>query len=337
MTVAVQGVGLVCAVGLSAPSACAAFRAAVNNPSPLRLKDMQGEPIMAHRVPLDAPVAGRRKLVWMAAQAVREALHGIPPTQWASLPMLLCVAEPDRPGNWAGLDDPLFHEIQTELGAAFSAQSASVPLGRVAVAVAVSKARALLQQGAPRVLVVAVDSLLAAPTVRHYERQGRLLLSGQSNGFMPGEGAGALLLGPTSGTAQLVCAGIGFGVERAHIESDEPLRADGLTQAIRQAVAESGTELHELGFRITDLSGEQYYFKEASLALTRTLRQTVPEFDLWHPAEYTGEAGALAGAAMVIWAEAACRKAYAPGRGVLMHMSNDRGERAAMIWHYKGT
>ena len=32
--------------------------------------------------------------------------------------------------------------------------------------------------------------------------------------------------------------------------------------------------MHDFDYRITDLSGEQYYFKEAALALSRTLRQS---------------------------------------------------------------
>jgi 3-oxoacyl-[acyl-carrier-protein] synthase-1 len=43
-------------------------------------------------------------------------------------------------------------------------------------------------------------------------------------------------------------------------------------------------EEHGYGFRITDVSGERYYFKEAALALSRTLRSE-GEIDLWHPAK----------------------------------------------------
>ena len=52
------------------------------------------------------------------------------------------------------------------------------------------------------------------------------------------------------------------------------MRADGLATAIKGALADAGCEMHDMDYRITDLSGEQYYFKEAALALSRTLRQT---------------------------------------------------------------
>ena len=91
-----------------------------------------------------------------------------------------------------------------------------------------------------------------------------------------------------------------------------------------------------MDFRITDLSGEQYYFKEAALALSRTLRQRKEEFDLWHPAECTGEQGAVAGAAVIAMADAACRKAYTKGPNILSHMANDAGQRAALALQFRG-
>src|SRR5262245_10273041 len=170
----------------------------------------------------------------------------------------------------------------------------------------------------------------------HYDRADRLLREDNSNGFMPGEGAGALLVGDSSGQAELLCTGIGFGLEGAHIDSEEPLRAEGLTVAIRSALTEAGRTMRDFDFRITDISGEQYYFKEAALALARTLHEPKEEFDIWHPAECTGEAGALAGAAIIGLADAACRKGFTKGRNIVAHMSNDGGPRAAVLLQYRG-
>jgi 3-oxoacyl-[acyl-carrier-protein] synthase-1 len=196
--------------------------------------------------------------------------------------------------------------------------------------VALGHARQLIhEKKVPRVLVAATDSLLTWPTLSYYERAERLLTAKNSNGFMPGEGAGALLVEAPGGVAELLCTGLGFGVEQAHIDSGEPLRAEGLTTAIKAALADAGCAMHDLEFRITDVSGEHYYFKEASLALSRTLRRRKEEFDIWHPAECVGESGALAGIAIIGLADAACRKQYAPGGHILAHMANDAGQRAA--------
>jgi 3-oxoacyl-[acyl-carrier-protein] synthase I len=336
--IAILKTGMVTSVGLSAPATCAALRAKLTNPSETRVIDSNGEWIMAHQVTLDQPWRGLTKLAKMAAMAIEEALEDMPKEDWRSIPLLLCVAEPERPERLEGLDDQLFLSIQSELGAQFSPQSAIVAHGRVSVAVALAQARRFLAGGTcSRVLIAATDSLLNGPTLSHYERQGRILTESNSNGFMPGEGAGALLVGADSGASgELLCTGIGFAREAAHLESGEPLRAEGLSQAIKTALSDAGCEMHHMDFRITDLSGEHYYFKEASLAVSRTMRQLKEEFDLWHPAECTGEQGAVAGAAVIAMAEAACRKAYTKGPNILTHMANDAGQRAALSLQYRG-
>ena len=337
LPIAIQRTGLVTSVGLTAAASCAAFRAKLTNPTETRFTDAGGEWIMAHQVALDRPWRGLTKLAKMASMAIDEALEGIPKTEWPHLPLMLCVAENERPGRIAGLNDELFLRLQDELGARFAPQSTIVAQGRVGVAVALSQARILIDQAKlPRVLIVATDSLLTWPTLTHYAQRARLLTAHNSNGFMPGEGAGALLVGSWTRTApELVCTGIGFARETAHIDSEEPLRADGLSQAIKGALDDAGCEMQDMDFRITDNSGEQFYFKEAALALSRTLRKRKEEFDIWHPAECTGEVGATSGVSILTAARFACDKRYMKGASILAHMANDAGERAALSFRYR--
>ena len=333
----IRGAGLVTSVGLTAQASCSAFRAKVTNPFETRFIDAGGAWVMAHQVDLEPPCSGVTKLVKMAALAIEEALQELDRDQWRHLPLLLCVAETDRPGRLSGLDDQLLVQIQSELGVCFAPASALVPHGRVSVAVALAQARVLMAStGVRGVLIAGVDSLLSWPTLSYYEREDRLLTEANSNGFMPGEGAGALWVAADAPRDRsMLCTGIGFGREPAHIGSGEPLRADGLTQAIMAGLDDAGLQLHELDFRVTDNSGEQYYFKEASLALSRTLRQRKEAFDIWHPAECTGEAGAASGFAVIAMARGACQKGYSPGPRVLTHWANDAGERAAVTLEFR--
>lgn len=334
---AIVSTGLVTSVGMSSAACGCAFRAKISNPSETTFIDAKGAWIMAHEVSLVPPSSGLTKLVKMAALAIDEALQGLDKAQWHRLPMLLCVAEADRPGRMPGLDDVLMDQIQRELGVTFAPSSALVPHGRVSVAVALAQARTLLENSAtPGVLIVSADSLLSGASLSHYERADRLLTEANSNGFMPGEGAGALWVGCVDGRQpQVVCTGLGFGLEQAHIDSEAPLRADGLIQAIRSSLNEAGRALHDMDFRVTDISGEQYYFKEAALALARTLRQPKALFDIWHPAECTGELGAVSGAAVIVAAREACLKGYAPGHHILSHWANDAGQRAAITLEFR--
>jgi 3-oxoacyl-[acyl-carrier-protein] synthase-1 len=333
--VSIRRTGLVTSVGLTAPASCAAIRAKLTNPSETRFIDSNGKWITAHQVPLEAPLRGLRRLAQMAAMAIEEALQDVPMSEWNGLPLLLCVAEPERPGRADRLDDQLYQMIQAELGASFANGSGTFAQGHVGVAIALVQARSMLAAGKARqVVIAAVDSLLSWPTLNHYEQRDRLLTEKNSNGFMPGEAAGAVLVTPLSGeSGELLCTGIGFGHEAAHIDSEQPLRADGLSQAISAALADAGSKMHDMNVRITDISGEQYYFKEASLALSRTMRVTKKCFDLWHPAECTGDVGAASGITILAAAKAACDKRYIPGRNILVHMANDAGQRAAMTLH----
>src|SRR5215470_15294479 len=134
--IAILSTGLVTSVGLSAPAACAAIRAKVTNPSETRFIDSAGEWIMAHQVPLEKPWRGRAKLAQMAVIAIQECLAGIPREEWVKIPLLLCVAEHERPGRLHRLDDQLILDIRQELGARFAPESAIIAQGRASAGVA---------------------------------------------------------------------------------------------------------------------------------------------------------------------------------------------------------
>jgi 3-oxoacyl-[acyl-carrier-protein] synthase-1 len=329
---AVLSTGLITSVGSTALTSCAAFRAKISNPSETRFIDSTGRWIMAHQVELGAPWRGLTKLARMAAIAIEEALRDVPRRQWREVPLVLCLAEKDRPGRMDGLDEKLVPMIESELGAHFSEHSAIVTQGRVSTAVATLGARRLIAEDkTQRVLIAATDSLLSWPTLNSYEREDRLLTARNSNGFMPGEAAGALLLGhPDAGEAHLRILGLGFGRERATASSEEPLRADGLAEAIKTSVREAALPLQAFDCRVSDAAGELYYFKEASLGLARVLRTLKPDFPLIHPAECTGQTGAAAGPIVIASTWHAALKGYGAGPGSLLVFSDDDGQRAAI-------
>jgi 3-oxoacyl-[acyl-carrier-protein] synthase-1 len=340
MPLAITGTGLVTGVGLSAPATCAAIRCAIDNFQETRFMDRGGEWIMGCEVPLERPWRGKTKLIKMAAQAIRECLEGRPDISPPNTPLLLCLSEHARPGRVIDDDNRFFFDLLDELGLEFHEKSRVIAQGHVAVAVALKHARRLIQELKLRhVLIAATDSLLVGPTLAYYEEKDRLLTSEYSNGFIPGEAGAALVIEPPFAreTQQLVCLGLGFAVEKAHIDSEEPLRADGLTAAIRESLNDAGIGESILDFRITDISGEHYSFKEASLAFSRIDRTKREEFDLWHPADCIGEVGSAVGAVMIAVLKAACEKGYSKGNHILAHVGNDDGKRASMIFAWQST
>jgi 3-oxoacyl-[acyl-carrier-protein] synthase I len=335
-TPAIVSMGLATPVGLTAPSSCAAIRAKLTNPCETRFIDTAGELIRGHRVPLEQPWSGRSRLKKMVVRAIRECLGPVPEPSWPQIPLLLCVAERERPGRTDGLEDELLAEVCAELGVRFADQSQVIPRGRVSGSIALLRARRMLtEQRAGLVLIAATDSLLSWSTVSAYESADRLLTSVNSNGFLPGEAAAAILLGRPSGGSQVVCTGLGFGQEPAPIDSESPLRAQGLVQAIGSALDEAGCQMHDIDLRISDLSGEHYYFKEAALAMSRLLRERKKEVSIWHHAECIGECGAASGLVSYIVACVACQKGYAPGPRIVCQAAGDNAERAAAIFEYR--
>ncbi len=335
---AITGVGMVTGVGLNAPASCAAIRCAIDNFQETRFMDSGGEWIMGGEVLLEQPWRGKAKLLKMAAMAVRECLEGNKQINPELTPLLLCLSEHERKGRVIDNDNQFFVDLQDELGLKFHETSCVVARGHVAVAEAFKQARILIQElNVNHVLIVATDSLLVGPALAHYENYERLLTSNNSNGFIPGEAGAALVV--ESGVAkqenQLICRGLGFGMEKAHVYSEEPLRAGGLVAAIKESLDDAGCGESIIDFKITDISGEQYYFKEASLAFSRIDRTKREEFDIWHPADCVGDVGAVLGLVMVAVLKAACEKAYTKGNHILVHLGDDDGKRSSMIFFWQ--
>ena len=72
--------------------------------------------------------------------------------------------------------------------------------------------------------------------------------------------------------------GLGLTRELAAIynKEDLPLRGDGMTAAYRAALDQTGIEMNGLGYRISDLVGEQYWFRQTALASLRLVRDAMP-------------------------------------------------------------
>lgn len=338
--VAITAVGMVTGVGLDAPSSCAAIRCAIDGFAETRFMDDGGEWIMGCSVPLEEPWRGKTKLLKMAAAAIRECLEQTPQLKPEQTPLLLCLPETDRPGRVFNDDNAFFLDLQREMGLEFHAKSRVIAMGRVSLGVAMKRARELIHEHQLKhVMIAGADSLLVGATLAEYMEREYVLTSRNSDGFIPGEAGSAIVIEPVYRKAepQLICYGLGFGTEAAHVDSEEPLRAEGLTTAIKQALGDAKIEMHDLDFRITDVSGKQYYFKEAALALGRVLRVRKEEFDIWHPADCVGEVGAAIGGVMFGVIRAACTKGYSKGHEVVFHVGNDDGRRVGLVTTWRVT
>jgi 3-oxoacyl-[acyl-carrier-protein] synthase-1 len=322
---------MVTAVGLDAPSSCAAMRAGITGFVETRFL-FAGEWLIGSPVPLENGSLGRDKLLQMLVPALRECLASCGGVPQEEIPLFLALSEPDRPGRLSGADETLLRDAAALVGSTFHRDSSPLSGGRTAGAYALDLARRAVEHGRPLAIVAGVDSYLVSDTLYEFERRRRILTAENSDGFIPGEAAAAVLVGSSTALAGgLRCLGIGFAQERASIDAGEPLKGEGLAHAFRAALADGRADWPQVHYQIASVSGEQYGFKEAALAGLKTIRPVKETFDLWHPSDCIGEVGAAIVPCMLGVAWTAARKRYAPGSGVLCHASDDDGRRAAIV------
>ncbi|RUT86279.1 3-oxoacyl-ACP synthase [Mesorhizobium sp. M7A.T.Ca.TU.009.01.3.2] len=328
----IVSIGMVTAVGLDAPSACAAMRARLDGFQQTRLRGSAGEWLTGAPIALPRNWIGDRRMAHLAAGAICEAFESVPEARGQTA-LILCLPEEERPGRPVSDNSALLRSVAEIVEVEPHARSRIIAHGRPAGVVALEHARRLLASGeVPFVMIAGVDSYLKSQTVTHYISCNRLLTPQNPNGFIPGEAAAAIIC--TQGRqGGLRLFGLGLSRENASIYNTEdlPLRGDGMTAAYRAAFEETGIEMNRLGYRIADLVGEQYWFKQSALASLRLLRGRHEFQDIWSPGESLGNVGAAVVPLMLGMAFTAARKGYAAGNPVLIEASNDAGACGAAI------
>lgn len=336
----IRAAGMVTAVGLDFASAAAAIRARLDGFQETRFFTPDGEPLIGAPVLLPRKRIGEKNLAQMAAGAIADVFSQAPDAP-GDCALILCLPEKDRPGR-PMRDDAAFARLVAD-SARLPAGSRThiVSHGRPSGFVALDKARRILAEGgAANVLILGVDSYLTGLSVAHYLAEGRLMTPRNANGFIPGEGAAAVLC---SRMGPMRLTGLGLAREKAFIHNrmeeqgfDRPLRGDGMTQAYAQAMTAAGVDLAHVEYRISDLIGEQFWFRQTTLASLRLERNRSEFQDLWSPAENVGNVGAAVVPLMLGMALMASRKHYAPGSPVLIEASADDGACGAAVLHETG-
>ncbi|OAP34579.1 3-oxoacyl-ACP synthase [Sinorhizobium glycinis] len=329
----IVSIGMVTAVGLDAPSACAAMRAHLDGFQETRFLGSGGDWLIGAPVPLPRSWIGEKRMAHLAAGAICEAFEAAPEARDQTA-VILCLAEEDRPGRPAPDGARLLRRIAEIVESSPHGRSRIVAHGRPSGHVALEQARRMLAANeAPYVMIAGVDSYLTAEAVAHYLAHDRLLTPDNPNGFIPGEAAAAVLCTRSQNSGFLLF-GLGLAREQAFIYNpgDLPLRGDGMTSAYRAAFDEASIEMNRLGYRIADLIGEQFWFKQSALSSLRLLRGRHEFQDIWSPGESLGNVGAAAVPVMIGMALTAARKGYAAGHPVLIEASSDSGACGAALF-----
>jgi 3-oxoacyl-[acyl-carrier-protein] synthase-1 len=185
-------------------------------------------------------------------------------------------------------------------------------------------------------LIAAADSYHDQATIDWLADNNQLHGKENSWGFIPGEGAGAVLVGNTNCIQQANIEMLGHVLAVASAREQNTIKTDsictgaGLTLAIRTALSalSSDCRVDEI---CCDLNGEPYRADEFTFVLARQSSRFHSPTEFVAPADCWGDMGAAAGPLHVCLALAAGHKGYARGPISLVWGSSETGERAAAL------
>lgn len=336
-SIRIAAAGACCSLGYYLEAISCALRVGYDGFQESKMAFSGAEPVRVACLP-DTEVWGAERLAKWLLYALGNCLDKAPSVELESVPLFLLTLEAERPHGQEHLQFETAIKAQQSLELPFHPDSRIVAGGKAGLGMALEQIAELFARGSARqALLVGVDSLISGKSIKYYLDAQRLLMPGNSDGFVPGEGAAALLLEASSPTVPGVhIAGFGRGQAEGRPDGSVPSRARGLTQAMRGALAQAGHAADALQFRVSDQNGEAFFSREASHALTRisvpgsTAPQTITTADC------TGEIGAATGPLMLAWLSIFMpqKDGYGPGHCGLIHLANDNGERSAVVVHY---
>ena len=330
----VISVGLVTPVGLSAEAAAAAIAAGRNQGHMSSVVNKANERQGMHLIdeaslaPLDSALnsiectAAHRRMLRLGGPALAEALQGCEPPP----PLLLALPEvPTERSDPVGA--PFISQLAVQAHVQLDeAQSATYRQGGAGALYALADALALLAGGkVPHVVVGGVDTFLDLRRLCELDVEGRIYGPPLRLGFMPGEGAGFLLLrapkqprpagrqaGGASPSRIAKVIATGRGEEKGHRYSKEPYRGEGLAEAIGALFASVPQDQPKVRCVYAGFNGEELPAKEWGVARLRNSERFAEAVQMEHPADCIGDSGAALGAIMLCLAAVEIGAGHAP-------------------------
>lgn len=340
--VAIVGLGAATPVGRTAAASAAAVRAGVAGfgQHPLAF-DSRGEPVTLAYAPwLDVEAAMSVRMQTLGLAAAEEALRPLTADTDRRLRVGLALAlPPPRPGMPLSIDT----EVRDAIVRTYPGMFTSVGIfsfGHAAGLTALDAGcRGLTRNSFEVCLILGLDSYIDLQTLDWLEDLEQLHGAGPMNnawGFVPGEGAGAVLVagGDVAHRYGLEVLGsvlgTGTGLEKNLIKTESVCIGEGLTAAVRGAL--SGLPPNEVVTDVyCDMNGEDYRADEYAFTALRTKQAFRSVSDFIAPADCWGDVAAASGPLGLTLAVIAGRKGYASGGHALVWASSESGERGAAL------
>jgi 3-oxoacyl-[acyl-carrier-protein] synthase-1 len=342
----IVGVGMMTAVGLTAPETAASVRAATMRFTETSIRDRGFDPITLAEVPDDGlpPLvdavdrqrgltAREIRMLRLGTMPLIEALAALPRGQRA--PGLALALPEMQPGR--RVDGTSFLQLfaaQTDSRFDMS-RSAAVDEGRAGALIAIARAAQAIRSGqATFILAGAIDTYRDLYVLGTLDLEQRVKSKLNHDGFIPGEGAGFLLL--ASGEAAIQ-AGLkplarltraALDEEHGHMYSETVYRGEGLARTLAQLFS-SGDVQAPVAEVFSSMNGESHWAKEWGVGYIRNRSAFLEDVAIQHPADCFGDTGSACGPLLVGLAALGMRDGYRRSPS-LVYCSSDRGPRVAL-------
>jgi len=282
-----------------------------------------------HDVPADSVGA---RLLQLGAPALRE-IAGLPIQSKSYLPVIVGISSNEQLplGSDELFLDNLMRQAQIRIDLAASEVVVST---RAAGLVAVDNACRRLEQGFPGPIIAGgIDSYFDLARLVDLDFAERILNESNLDGFLPGEGAGLVLIANADYAAKEGLGGAriaALATTRHHDgTSNGSTFGDGLSETIDKLLSGIPDEYLPCRRVYTNLNGESQGAKEWGVCYLRNRSRFSEDYELLHPAEFMGDSGAAMGPIEIGLAFDGITNGYAADSS-LIWASSDEGEYSAL-------
>lgn len=348
-TLAITGVGACTCAGLNAQQCSASIRAGINrfveHPDYLSMTkagtdpDEPVAPAVAMVPTMGPDLNSTDRLMRLLITAFRDLLDNRQLERSLVEKAGFFLALPHDDPGWLGLDlgDSFLDQFTQRTAMNPFPVTKILRVGNTGMTELIREAADYLIDGQlERCIVAGVDSYFIGNRLEMLDTARRLKSPKNIGGFIPGEGATAIMLEPVQraevqGVEMPVkISGVGLQREPNGIRSEKASSGEGLANAIRDAVDTRGDGF-TCDWVIGDLNGEAYQSFEWGTVLVR-LRSLFPNLNgIWHPVDCVGDIGAATPGLHLVQAVSAFQRGYAPCGEAVVWSSSDTGQRAAML------
>ncbi len=350
--VVIVGAGARTHTGSTALQVTMTARAGRCMPRESHMVDAAGEAIATCRLlSIGDDVWGLERLVAIAAPALAEAVEPWREAQRArtqtapKLPAIVALASEKRPGFDARMARHFLRALEESSGVELDPpRSSLVTHDRGGGAEAFARAIDRLSRGEDDAIVVGgVDSWFDPDALEWLDRDRRLHGPTTENGFLPGEGAGFVVLTRRSRASSLprLAQVLGAAVETEprpwlrgggpETTGEEPSHGLGMSLAIRNACRAIGDRSRRIGWALTDVVAERHRVEEWTYAATRAFRAFTEEPVHQQPLLVTGDLGAASAAVMAVIAATSFQAGCGHDDVALIATHSDGAERGVVV------